>query len=371
MAISKIKLGTGDPINLRDSASMHYAGHGTDATEMHESSGVYTSSTTLTGISATIVKNDYITLGTDRANYVCTDVTGTTATWALLSEAAAEVPVKAVKVNGTALVPDTNGAVDIPAATDAAFGVVETGSNITNTNGVISIADASTTVKGVVQLSTVIPSTGAVDTKVATEKAVADAISELPQAMIFRGSLGTGGTVTDLPTAAASTAGDVYKVIVAGTYGGHEAQVGDLFICQQVNGDPITYSWVLIPSGDVPAGTVTSVGVATGANSNLTIATGVGDGDDPITASGTITVGVAAEHTIPADTDITSWNDTATEVASYTTNNSVMTGVAVAGSQGTGGVLVMAQDSDDAEQLNVLYVNPTTVSTAVFKPVTP
>lgn len=370
MAISKIKLGNGDPVALRDAASMHYVGHATEGITK-SSEGVYTSSTSLTGITGTIVKNDYITYGDGNENYVCTNVTGTTATWALLSEAAVIPPVQTVKVNGTALTPDANYAVDIPAATEsgvenAKFGVVETGANITNTNGVISVANATALVKGVVQLSTAIPSTGAVDTKVATEKAVADAIANLPQAMIFKGSLGTGGTITTLPTAALEYVGDVYKVITAGTYSGEVAKIGDLFICAKTSTD--TAEWVLIPSGDEPDGTVTSVGVATGANSNLTIATGVGDGDDPITASGTITVGVAADHTIPANSDITNWDAAYTKVNPYTENNTVMTAISANASQATGGVLALALDGTDSEQLNVLYINPTNATNAVFKP---
>lgn len=368
MAISKIKLGNGDPVALRDAASMHYVGHATTGISK-VSEGVYTSSTSLTGITDTIVKNDYLTYGEGNENYVCTNVDDTTATWALLSEAAVIPPVQAVKVNGTALTPDSNHAVDIPAATDSAFGVVETGANITNADGVISVADATASVKGVVQLSTAIPSTGAVDTKVATEKAVADAIANLPQAMIFKGSLGTGGTITTLPTAALEYVGDVYKVITAGTYSGEVAKIGDLFICAKTSTD--TAKWVLIPSGDEPDGTVTSVGVATGANSNLTIATGVGDGDDPITASGTITVGVAADHTIPANSDITNWTAAYNKVNPYTENNAVMTAITTDASQATGGVLALALDGGDSEQLNVLYINPTKATNAVFKPSTP
>jgi len=36
--------------------------------------------------------------------------------------------------------------------------------------------------------------------------------------MIFRGTLGTGGTISSLPTAAAGVEGDVYKVITVNSY---------------------------------------------------------------------------------------------------------------------------------------------------------
>ena len=48
--------------------------------------------------------------------------------------------------------------------------------------------------------------------------------------MIFKGSLGTGGTITSLPTASNSNTGFTYKVITAGTYASQVAKVGDTFI---------------------------------------------------------------------------------------------------------------------------------------------
>lgn len=50
-------------------------------------------------------------------------------------------------------------------------------------------------------------------------------------AVILKGTLGTGGTITSLPTAAAGNLGYAYKVITAGTYASQAAKVGDLFVC--------------------------------------------------------------------------------------------------------------------------------------------
>ena len=91
-----------------------------------------------------------------------------------------------------------------------------------------------------------------------TSGAVFTAISDLPKAMIFRGTLGTGGTITDLPTASATTEGDVYKVITAGTYASQTAKVGDVFICGLPTGSS-TYSWILIPAGDTDTDTWRSI----------------------------------------------------------------------------------------------------------------
>ena len=68
-------------------------------------------------------------------------------------------------------------------------------------------------------------------------------IDNLPEAMVFKGTLGTGGTVEVLPVASAENEGWTYKVITAGTYAGTTAKVGDIF-----TSDGST--WVLIPSGD-------------------------------------------------------------------------------------------------------------------------
>lgn len=47
-------------------------------------------------------------------------------------------------------------------------------------------------------------------------------------AMVFKGTLGTGGTITVLPTT--HSAGEAYKVIEAGTYAGKVTEIGDLIV---------------------------------------------------------------------------------------------------------------------------------------------
>lgn len=68
-------------------------------------------------------------------------------------------------------------------------------------------------------------------TKIATTAFVKTAIDNLPEPMVFKGSLGTGGTITSLPTNGTATVGDTYKVITDGTYASKAAKVGDTFIC--------------------------------------------------------------------------------------------------------------------------------------------
>ena len=113
-----------------------------------------------------------------------------------------------------------------------------------------------------------------------TSGAVYDAISGLPDAMVFKGSLGTGGTITSLPTNGSASIGDTYKVITAGTYASKAADVGDTFVCLTKTSTANT--WEIIPSGDEPSGTVTSVGISNGG--------GLSVSGSPITSSGTITI---------------------------------------------------------------------------------
>lgn len=68
--------------------------------------------------------------------------------------------------------------------------------------------------------------------------------------MIYRGTLGAGCTVEDLPTEDVKN-GDTYKVAVAGTYNNIKAREGDIFIAivsETENNN--TIEWTYIPSGD-------------------------------------------------------------------------------------------------------------------------
>lgn len=128
--------------------------------------------------------------------------------------------------------------------------------SISNAN-VISANTATTTTAGVVTLSTEIPSSGAVDTKVATEKAVADAIAGITGPMIFKGAatIGADGSITVPGTITTIKQGFTFKVTeVNASYTG-VVKVGDTLIADKDN-PKVTSDWVegtdwtLIPSGD-------------------------------------------------------------------------------------------------------------------------
>ncbi len=74
--------------------------------------------------------------------------------------------------------------------------------------------------------------TAASNNSLVTEAAVANAISAgfaANDAMVFKGTLGTGGTITSVPTKN-YLIGQTYRVIEAGEYAGQTCEVGDLLI---------------------------------------------------------------------------------------------------------------------------------------------
>lgn len=83
-----------------------------------------------------------------------------------------------------------------------------------------------------------------VDAQVTSKIAASDA-------MVFKGTLGTGGNVTALPTTGV-TKGDTYKIITAGTWAGQAGcKIGDMLIA--LNSGAVTAdatNWAYIPSGD-------------------------------------------------------------------------------------------------------------------------
>lgn len=154
-------------------------------------------------------------------------------------------------------------------------------------NKIATIPYATASVYGVVQVDSAMSASSTNPVQNSVVKSYIDtAITNLPEPMIFKGSVGTDGTITDLPTASASNEGWTYKVITAGTYASISAKVGDTFICAKTSDNPATFGWVLIPSGDEPSGTVISV------------TAGVGLAGGTITESGTIKANLNSESSI-------------------------------------------------------------------------
>ena len=106
MAISKLKLGTAEAVELRDDASLHFRGHfdyGLTAGANHTYTGTPTTAesggTDLTNIKV----NDFITYGAENLNIVCSDISSATPaviTWTSTSESTAENALSNISVNG-------------------------------------------------------------------------------------------------------------------------------------------------------------------------------------------------------------------------------------------------------------------------------
>lgn len=63
-------------------------------------------------------------------------------------------------------------------------------------------------------------------------------------AMIYKGTIGTGGTVTALPTT--HSTGWTYKVITAGTYAGVACEIGDMIVCLNDGTAAADADWTVI-----------------------------------------------------------------------------------------------------------------------------
>ena len=143
----------------------------------------------------------------------------------------------------------SNNDVILAAATTSASGVmtgtdktklnsIETGADVTdatnvNAAGAVMNSDTSTADMSFVIDEDAMGSNSS--TKVPTQqsvKAYVDANLAASDAMIFKGTIGTGGTLTlsAFNSLAVYNAGWAYKVITAGTYKGVVSEVGDLFI---------------------------------------------------------------------------------------------------------------------------------------------
>lgn len=91
-----------------------------------------------------------------------------------------------------------------------------------------AILEATDSTYGVVKLDSSVTASGA---NPVTGKAIYDYVGDAiaaSDAMVFKGTIGTGGTVTALPTTYKT--GWTYRVITAGTYAGQKCEVGDLII---------------------------------------------------------------------------------------------------------------------------------------------
>jgi len=96
-----------------------------------------------------------------------------------------------------------------------------------------------------------------------------DGLLSANDAMVYKGTIGSGGTVTSLPTS--YSAGWTYKVITAGTYAGETCEIGDMLIAINTKSSGgVDADWNVIQTNT--DGTV--VGPASSTSGNFPIFTG-------------------------------------------------------------------------------------------------
>ena len=156
----------------------------------------------------------------------------------------------------------------LPAANGETLGGVKSGGDVTIASGVITVKDdshnhtianvdglqtalnakaplASPTFTGTPKAPTAASRTNT--TQIATTafvQAAVDSKISAADAMRFKGTLGTGGTITALP--ASHKVGDSYKVITAGTYAGQKCEVGDMVICVTAGSTANDAHWTVV-----------------------------------------------------------------------------------------------------------------------------
>lgn len=179
-------------------------------------------------------------------------------------------------------------------------------------------------------------------TQIATTAFVTSAVSAVAGAMRFKGTVGTGGTVTSLPTTEVKV-GDTYKVCSVGTYASQTAKIGDLFIATAT-----TPTWVYVPSGDDTG--VTSITAGEG----LTGGTITSTGTIALAESGVI-AGTYQGLTVDKHGRVTAAADKgyARKYTVTVTGDSTSTSFAVSHSLGTRDVTVQVYDNSDYAEVMV------------------
>lgn len=341
--IKKVELPTGSQYDVRDVESLHYAGTlgsgGTilvlPAANQSNKGDVYNVITDGTYDSQPAKVNDlFVSVGT---KWILIKVTDTNTTYTIESG-------------------DSNGQIKVTPSDSSAFNVAVTG---------LDTAAYKKWISGVVENSGDLVTSGA----------VYSAIASLPQPMVYRGTVGVGGDVENVPMDGTATIGDTYKVITDGSYGGYsDCKMGDVLTC--VTKTSVSNTWDLIPAGDSDTDTWRSIkvndvivmgsGISSGAvnyanGTHTTVAYSNGTITISVPNLATTTIGSASAGSAISADSINSWTantPTAVTLPTYTVSNEtlVITGGAV--TNGTA-----AQLSHTPKSIPNISVNNVTVVT--------
>lgn len=176
-----------------------------------------------------------------------------------------------------------------------------------------------------------------VDSQITTKIAASDA-------MVFKGTLGSNGTVTAVPTTGV-VKGDTYKVVTAGTWAGSSCKVGDLLIA--LNSGSVTANttnWAYVPSGNENETTIqystTTQNLTTSAKTGaITLAEGATKQVDTSISEGSTSTKLPTSAAVAAFV----------EGKGYTKNVGTITGVStsapLSGSGTSGSVTITHMDS--------------------------
>ena len=145
------------------------------------------------------------------------------------------------------------------------------------------------------------------NTKLPTSSAVisyVDSKISAADAMIYKGTIGTGGTVQALPSTTALT-GWTYKVITAGTYAGVSCEIGDMIICLTDGSSSQAATWTVVQAN--VDGAVTS-GVTSTTDGHIPLFSGT-TGKVIKSSSKAIVTSITDSTNIPTDKAVKAYVD--------------------------------------------------------------
>ena len=143
--------------------------------------------------------------------------------------------------------------------------------------------------------------------KIPTSSAVASYVDSkimAADAMIYKGTIGEGGVVQELPSTKALT-GWTYKVITAGTYAGVSCEVGDMIICLTDGSSTTSATWTVVQSNI--DGAVTS-GVTSATDGHIPLFSGT-TGKVIKSSSKAIVASIAGTGNVPTDKAVKDYVD--------------------------------------------------------------